>query len=169
MDQEIKTDLIDELVEDWNRERPELDVTAMMVVGRILHLGRVLEKRAGKVLKKHEIHYTDLDVLATLRRSGEPFCMTPTQLRKSVLITSGAMTALLDRLEKKGLLKRKGDSEDGRIKMAYLTKKGKILIDQAIGSRFEEASTALQGFNKDEIYQFSQFLRKMSIDIEDQL
>lgn len=164
-----KTDLIDELIASWNKERPDLDATAMAIVGRILVLGRLLEKRASRELKKYDIHYTDLDVLATLRRSGDPFSLTPTQLRKSVLITSGAMTALLVRLEKKGLIKRSPDPEDGRVRIVNLTQIGKVLIDQAIESRFEEASTAVQVFSKSEVQQFSQLLKKMTIGIKHQI
>ncbi|MBX2842325.1 MAG: MarR family transcriptional regulator [Flammeovirgaceae bacterium] len=159
-------DLIDELLEDWKRERPELDATAMMVVGRILNIGRILEKKANEALKGYNIHYTDLDVLATLRRSGTPYRLTPTQLRNFVLITSGAMTALLDRLERKKLISRSLDPEDGRIKMVNLTENGRLLIDKAIVTRFEEADSVLKSFKTKEVEQFSQLLRKLSIAIE---
>jgi len=68
-----ETDIIDHLIIEWNKEQPELDTSAMKVVGRILRLGKLLEKRAGNVLKESGIYYTDLDVLATLRRSGNPY------------------------------------------------------------------------------------------------
>ena len=66
-------DLIDSLISEWKEERPELDASAMEVVGRILKLSKILEKRASKSVSVYNIHYTDLDVLATIRRSGKPY------------------------------------------------------------------------------------------------
>ena len=140
---EEKIDIIDSLISDWNRERPDLDSDAMHIVGRILILGKSLEKKANQSLGEFGIHYTDLDVLATLRRSGSPFELTPKELMQSVLITSGAMTALLDRLTVLELIYRSPDPTDGRIKKAGLTKKGIELIDKAIGFRFQEAQDSI--------------------------
>lgn len=160
-------DLIDTLITDWKQERPELDASAMLIVGRILKLGKTLEKRAGKALLDSNIHYTDLDVLATLRRSGKPFELTPTQLMQSVLITSGAMTALLDRLVRLDLIYRSPDKKDGRVKRAGLTKKGVKVIDKAIKIRFEEADDAIRVFNKNEKETLSKLLKKMTLFLED--
>ncbi|MEE9407486.1 MAG: MarR family transcriptional regulator [Polaribacter sp.] len=154
-------DLIDSLISGWKEERPELDTSAMEVVGRILKLSKVLEKRASKSLSIYNIHYTDLDVLATIRRSGKPYELTPSQLMKSVLITSGAMTALLNRLTKLDLIYRSPDPKDGRIKLVGLTKKGFKLIDKAIETRFVEASDAIKILNKTENMALSILLKKL--------
>lgn len=158
-------DIIDILIDEWQQERPELDVSAMAVVGRILSLGKTLEKRAGAALKDSGIHYTDLDVLATLRRSGAPYALTPTQLMQSVLITSGAMTALLDRLTKLNLIRRTADEKDKRIKRAVLTQKGLDTIDPAIEIRFKEAHEAIAFLDKTERDQLAQLLRKLVLTI----
>lgn len=162
---ELPEDVIDNLVTEWKQERPELDASAMYIVGRILKLGKLLEKRAGQVLKDSGIHYTDLDVLATLRRSGEPYELTPKELMRSVLITSGAMTALLDRLTKLNLIYRAPDKRDGRIKRAGLTKKGRKVIDKAIEIRFDEAKESLCALNKTEKESLAVLLKKMLFDI----
>ena len=81
----------------------------MAVAGRVLHLGRLLEAQADECLKALELSYTELDLLATLRRSGAPYRLSPTDLRRSVLLTSGAMTACLNRLQRRGLLRREAD------------------------------------------------------------
>lgn len=154
-------DIIDTLIHEWKQERPELDASAMQVVGRILKLGKLLEKRAGKALHDSGIYYTDLDVLATLRRSGKPYERTPKELMQSVLITSGAMTALLDRLTKLELIYRAPDPTDGRIKRAGLTKKGVQVIDKAIEKRFAEADNAIESLNTNEKDQLSLLLKKM--------
>ena len=160
------TDLIDKLVQDWNSERPELDTSAMEIVGRILQLGKILEKRANSVLKDNKIHYTDLDVLATLRRSGKPYQLSPKELMQSVLITSGAMTALLDRLTKLKLISRDSHPDDGRVKLATLTSKGKTIIDAAIEVRFEEALNSTESLNSEEKEQLATLLKKMILSLQ---
>jgi DNA-binding MarR family transcriptional regulator len=158
-------DIIDSLMKDWRAERPELDTSAMGVVGRILSLGKKLEKRAGLALADSKLHYTDLDVLATLRRSGAPYSLTPSQLMQSVLITSGAMTALLDRLTKMGLIYRKVDDKDKRVKHATLTALGLEKIDEAIEIRFQEARASVEFLKPDEKEQLARLLKKMMLHL----
>ena len=155
------SDRIDRLLLEWRRERPELDASAMAVVGRLLSIGRVLEGRANAALKPLGLHYTDLDVLGTLRRGGPPFRRTPTELRDSVLITSGAMTACLDRLERNGLISRVADPQDRRSSAAVLSTAGKALIDEAIEVRFREATDALSGMLDAERSALTKLLKKL--------
>ena len=162
-----QTDIIDKLISEWNLERPELNVEAMQVVGRIIKLGKILEKRAGSSLKETGIYYTDLDVLATLRRSGIPYELSPKQLMESVLLTSGAMTALLNRLTKLELIYRVPDKKDGRIILAGLTDKGKKLIDEAIEIRFNEAQESVEVLNDSEFKNLSILLKKMLVSFGD--
>lgn len=158
-------DVVDQLLQDWRRERPELDASAMAVVGRILHLGRLLEAGANERLREAGINYTDLDVLATLRRSGAPYRLTPTALRKSVLLTSGAMTACLNRLEARGLIARDAEEDDRRSLAATLTLQGRRLIDKAIVARFGQAEEALSGLSARERTQLAKLLRKLRTSI----
>ena len=162
----MNEDLIDKLVLEWKNERPELDCESMHVVGRLLILGKVLEKRATIALKESGIHYTDLDVLATIRRSGHPYELSPKRLMESVLITSGAMTALLDRLTRLKLIYRAPDERDGRIKLAGLTKKGILVIDKAIEIRFAEAKEALKSLSEKEHIQLAALLKKLMTHLD---
>ena len=159
-------DRIDRLLADWQSERPELDVAAMAVVGRLLGIGRQLEARANEALRPLGLHYTDLDVLATLRRSGKPYRLTPTQLRDSVVITSGAMTACLDRLEANGLIARVASPSDRRSSAAELTATGKKLIDKAIVVRFEEAAEAVLGLTEGERTRLAALLKKLGSSLD---
>ena len=154
-------DRIDSLLAEWRVERPELDASAMAVIGRLLGIGRQLEARANAVLKPLGLHYTDLDVLATLRRGGRPYRRTPTELRNSVVITSGAMTACLDRLESNGLIARIADPLDRRSSAAELTPAGCKLIDKAITVRFQEAADALSVLNESERTRLAALLKKL--------
>jgi len=159
-------DRIDSLLAEWRTERPELDATAMAVVGRLLSIGRQLEGRANAALKPLGLHYTDLDVLATLRRGGRPYRRTPTELRDAVLITSGAMTACLDRLEGNGLIARVADPHDRRSSAAELTTTGRKLIDKAIAVRFAEAADALANLSDAERVRLAALLKKLGRGLE---
>lgn len=154
-------DLIDRLITEWGNVAPHLDTSGMEVVGRLLMLGKILERTANKALQNTDIIYTDLDVLATLRRSGEPYQLTPKQLMQSVLITSGAMTALLGRLTKMSLIERVSVPNDGRSKAAKLTPKGITVIDEAIKLRFDEAKNVANLLNKTEQKQLARLLKKL--------
>lgn len=160
------SDRIDRLLSEWQAERPELDAAAMAVVGRLLSIGRQLEARANAALKPLGLHYTDLDVLATLRRGGRPYRRTPTELRNSVLITSGAMTACLDRLAGNGLIARVADPQDRRSSAAELTTDGRKLIDRAIAVRFREAADALSGLSESERSRLAVLLKKLGQGLE---
>jgi DNA-binding MarR family transcriptional regulator len=159
-------DVVDQLLRDWAHERPDLDASAMAVVGRLLHLGGLLQSRAGEWLRGHGIGYTELDVLATLRRSGAPYRLSPTALRKSVLLTSGAMTACLNRLEQRGLIRRSPDDSDRRSLMASLTERGVDLIDAAITTHFGAAAQAVGGLHRDECEELARLLRVFRLQLE---
>ena len=159
----MKNDLVDQLINDWAQEMPELETSAMGIVGRVLRLGRVFEARANSALKPFGLNYTDLDVLATLRRSGAPYRLTPKELMRSVLITSGAMTAALDRLTAAGLIERVANANDRRSTSAQLTKAGADLIEKAIVVRFKEAADAVGHLSADDRRKLEKLLRNLTI------
>ncbi|WP_082994725.1 MarR family winged helix-turn-helix transcriptional regulator [Aquimarina megaterium] len=160
------SDLIDLLQSEWKNERPELNTSGMQIVGRILMLGKILERRAGVAVVGFNIHYTDLDVMATIRRSGNPYELTPSQLMKSVLISSGAMTALINRLTKLELVYRSSNSKDGRMKLVGLTEKGLKIIDEAIEWRMIEASESIKTLSESEKKELSELLKKLLISLD---
>ena len=158
-------DLLDQLTEDWARERPDLNASGMAVVGRIIHLADVLKTSANRALAPFDLHYTDLDVLATLRRKGAPYRLTPTELSKAVLLTSGAMTAALRRLERRHLVERAPDPNDGRGRTVTLTERGRALIDRAIAARFEEAAQAVTGLSEPDREALAGHLRTLTVSL----
>lgn len=161
-----KPDLLDELVDDWKVERPDIDARPMLVVGRILRLGQRMEMGVSRDLKPFGLHYTDFDILASLRRKGAPFQLTPTELSAAVLITSGAMTAALRRLEESKLVTRKADAHDRRVRHVALSAKGKKLIDKAIEVRFQQACDSLEGLSRTEQKQLAGLLKKLSRSLD---
>ena len=105
-------------------------------------------------------------MLATLRRSGAPYRLSPTALRRSVLLTSGAMTACLNRLEQRGLIRRSPDAADRRSLMATLTAEGVRLIDDAIAAHFAEADRMIVGLAPTERTELARLLRKVRLQLE---
>ena len=159
----MQKDLVDRLIEDWRREEPSLDTSGIAIVGRVLQLGRLFENRINAKLKPFGLIYTDFDLLATLRRSGGDFCLTPTELRQSVLLTSGAMTAALDRLENMGLIERVRSKADRRSMSAKLTPAGVALLEKMLVVRFDEAKDAVSSLSKPQKQNTTAALRRLLI------
>jgi DNA-binding MarR family transcriptional regulator len=136
-------DPIDRILDQWSKERPELDGRGFAIVGRVLTLAKLLERRVAQALEPLELSLWGFDVMATLRRQGAPYRMTPTELSRSTMLTSGAMTNRLDRLEAKGWLQREADPDDRRGVRVVLTRAGRKLVDRAIELRFHEANSAV--------------------------
>ncbi len=160
-----KKDLVDQLIEDWQREAPTLDTSGMAIVGRVVQLGRLLEQRVQAKLKPYGLIYTDFDLLATLRRTGGEYCLTPTELRQSVLLTSGAMTAALDRLEGMGLIERVRNKSDRRSMSARLTPAGLALLDKVVQIRFDDANDMITGLSDDEAATTADVLRRLLLSV----
>jgi DNA-binding MarR family transcriptional regulator len=155
-------DLIDALVADWRQERPKTRPEAMHVVGRIIRLARLYEDEVARMLRPHGLSYSDFDVLATLRRSGAPYEQTPTQLQKNVLLTSGAMTACLRRLESAGLVSRKAEKADRRRLSAKLTAAGQAMVERLIDKRFELAQASVAGITPAQFAELESLLRRLA-------
>ena len=162
----MKSDLIDSLISQWSRERPDLDASAMGIVGRILRLAVQLERRGEAILEPFNLTMWQFDVLATLRRVGKPFRLSPTQLMHEVMLSSGAMTNRIDRLETAGLVKREPDSSDRRGLHIVLTSKGLELINRAIEARLQEAKDVVQLLNHRDRQSLEPLLRKLLGEIE---
>ena len=163
---EEQEDIIDTLQSDWKRESPDLDTFAMGVVGRIIHLSSLLEADANRVLRPFGLQYTEFDVLATLRRKGKPYQLTPKLLRKGILITSGAMTACLDRLEKPNLIVRKPNPNDRRGTIVQLTPKGKSIVQIALAARFALAREHTSNLSKKDAITLSHLLKSLVLVLD---
>lgn len=143
----------------WREVRPDLDPSPLDVVGRVLVLARHLEQSVETALKPHELSLGQFDILATLRRGGEGAKMTPTTLWKSVMLSSGAMTNRLDRLEGAGLISREPDPDDRRGFVVGLTPEGKTRIDAATETRFAEARASMPDLSAEQLKDLVDSLR----------
>ena len=138
-----ETDLVEEVVQLFARERPDIAPETLRTVCRIIVAGRLLEQRAAALLRSSRLNYTDFDILGMLRVNGEPYQAQPQELVRRVMISSGAMTTALGRLENAGYVTRRVDPDDRRIKWVILTAEGKAVIDDALTRRFGDAGSAL--------------------------
>ncbi|MER6631983.1 MarR family transcriptional regulator [Streptomyces sp. NPDC000987] len=155
-------DAVDAIIEQWAQVRPDLDTTAMEVFGRIYRIARAMGDRVEKAYAPYGISRGEFDVLATLRRSGEPYTLSPRRLSATLMLTTGGMTGRLDKLERAGLLRRSPDPHDRRGLQVTLTDKGLRLIDEAVGAglaiQTEALSTLLDAEQAD---QLAGLLRKL--------
>lgn len=156
-------DQVDQLLRDWNSERPELDYSTLGVVVRIQLLGKLLQRSAEQALRPLKLKLWEYDVLSALRRKGKPYEQPATELARLTMLTSGAMTTRVDRLEAKGLVKRTTDPHDRRGVNVRLTKFGLRTIDQAIQTRLEVAEAQLASLSKRECQALSDGLRKLLV------
>lgn len=130
-------DHVDFILEQWAVAMPDVNVSSMAVFGRMIRILKQVEKRREEALKSYGFKKGDFDVLATLRRSGEPYQLTPTELFNSLMITSGAISQRLTRLLDAGLVERIADASDKRSMLVALTDRGKELIEQAVYTHTE--------------------------------
>ncbi|WP_455359794.1 MarR family winged helix-turn-helix transcriptional regulator [Streptomyces sp. SYSU K21746] len=126
------TDHVDRVLEQWGAERPDLDASPMAVIGRLRRLSRLIDTELRRTFAAHGLDAASFDVLATLRRSGPPYRLTPAELMRTAMVTSGAITQRLDRLESRGLVARTPSAVDGRVVHVALTDEGYALIDRAL-------------------------------------
>ncbi|MEJ2722531.1 MAG: MarR family transcriptional regulator [bacterium] len=157
----MEQDPIDIVRTQWSRERPDLDASGIEVVARILLLSNHLKRSAARQLARHALNLWAYDVLATLRRQGPPFQLSPTELSRSALLSPGAMTNRLDRLEASGYIERRPDPDDRRGLLIALTPSGLELTDAAVEARFEEAISSTSCLSTEERNQLSALLHKL--------
>ncbi len=152
--------------EEWQRERPDIDAGVMALVGRLLEATHLLERNWFLPLAaQFELHQGEFDVIATLRRSGNPYAMTPTDLHEGLMLSSGAMTSRLDRLERKGLIERVPSPNDRRSTLVRLTPAGLALIDKALPLHVANEQQALSALTQKEQAQLDGLLAKLIVGL----
>lgn len=152
-------DAVDAITGQWNAERPDLDTLPMAVFGRIYRVSRLMGDRMEKEYQLYGIGRGEFDVLATLRRSGAPYTLSPRQLSGTLMLTTGGMTGRLDKLERAGLLERAPDPNDRRGLRVTLTERGKAVTDEAVGAGVALQKAALDGLGEEQAAQLGDLLR----------
>jgi DNA-binding MarR family transcriptional regulator len=155
-------DRADIAVDQWARERPDLPALPMAVFGRLLDVAeRVMRDHMNPLFAEAGLQPGEFDVLATLRRSGAPYMLSPTRLYEAAMISSGGMTNRLDRLERAGLVERRPDPNDRRGKLIALTQAGKRVIDETIGRHVANEERMLSALTPAEQEKLNMLLKKL--------
>lgn len=155
-------DAVDQILRQWAVERPDLDVSPMGVFGRLSRAARVLDRSLAQTFGRYGLNGGEFDVLAALRRSGEPYSLTPTELYRSMMLSSAAMTNRIDRLEKRGLVDRGPDPDDRRGVKISLTTKGFELVEEAVTAHVEGEQRLLDALSHEERQHLAELLSRLT-------
>jgi DNA-binding MarR family transcriptional regulator len=156
------TDGVDAILDQWRRERPDLDTSPIGVIGRISRLSREIERRLEPVYAASGLEPGWYDVLATLRRAGPPYRLRPTDFAAALMLTSSGTTKRLDRLEAAGYVTREPDPGDRRGVLIALTPEGRAVVDRAAVSHLANERRILSGLSAAEQRELAGLLRKLS-------
>lgn len=162
------SDYVSAVIDDWERERPDLDTSSIGVVNRLLRTGQLVQSRLDALASAHGLsHKGDLDVLTALRRSGEPYEQAPSWLARAVQLTTGGMTNRLDRLENAGLVERRPDPADRRGVLVHLTEDGIEVVDAALEVGLEEQRRILGGLDAEDRETLAALLERLLVVLGD--
>ena len=139
----VAADDVDRVIAAWHRERPDLDLAPLAVLSRVSRLARRLDLARERAFAAHGLAVWEFDVLVALRRTGPPYRLTPGQLLAETLVTSGTMTNRIDRLEKRGLVRRDPVPDDRRGTWVSLTAAGNTVADAAFAALLAEERALL--------------------------
>jgi DNA-binding MarR family transcriptional regulator len=158
-------DGVDRILEQWRLQRPDLDPSPIGIVGRVSRLARELEQRLEPVYKAHGLEPGWHDVLATLRRTGPPYRLRPTDLTDALMLTSSGTTKRLDRLEHAGLIQREPDPDDRRGTLITLTPAGHELIDSVTEAHLANERHLVSALDETEQRDLADLLRKLRLGL----
>jgi DNA-binding MarR family transcriptional regulator len=158
-------DGVDEILEQWRRERPDLDPSPIGIVGRISRLARELEQRLEPVYREHGLEPGWHDVLAALRRQGPPYRLRPSDFSGALMLTSSGTTKRLDKLEHAGLIAREPDPGDRRGILITLTPAGLELMEALTPAHLENERRILAALSDAEQQRLADLLRKLQLGL----
>ena len=168
VESEQRADAVDVIIDEWRRERPDLDPGPKEITGRIIRLASLCRQAYGEVFGPLGLNEGDYGVLAPLRRAGAPHELTPTELARHRMMTSGGMTAALDRLERKGFIVRVPNPADRRGSLVRLTDAGRAVIDDAMSRHVQAEQALVAGLDEPEQFQLRHLLAKLLAAIDPQ-
>jgi DNA-binding MarR family transcriptional regulator len=160
-------DAVDYFVSQWRRERPNVDVSPMEVIGRLSRLAALVQERLDVVFAQHGLQSWEFDVLATLRRSGPPYELTPGELDRTMMISSGTTTHRISKLEQRGFVTRSKDHDDRRVVRVRLTDTGRDVFDACHKAHLENESRILAQMDDDAVAQLREGLKALSASVGD--
>lgn len=162
-------DHVDRLRAQWSEELPDLDTTAMSVLGRIYRLSNLVTPGIEATFARFGLDRGEFDVVATLRRAGPPYRLTPTELYAALMVPSGSLTHRLGRLEKAGLIVRRPSQADGRSIAVELSKEGRRRAEAAFRADMADERRLLGSMSREELTRLEALLRKLNLAVEREL
>ena len=154
-------DEVDELVSAWTRERADLDLGPVEIFSRVSRLARQLDRARKEAFTEHGVEAWEFDVLAALRRAGAPYALTPGQLTRQTMVTSGTMTNRVDRLVRRGLVQRSPDPRVRRGVLVTLTGNGKVAVDAAFEALLRREAALLESLGEDDRVELAAHLKTL--------
>ena len=159
-------DAVDVILEQWERERPDLDLTATAILGRVSRIAALVEQSMDRVFQPHGLTGGDFVVLAALRRSGKPYQLTPSALSRSMMVSSGGTTKRLDRLEARGLIRRDPDPADRRGTLVTLTSAGLATINTVASAHVQNEKRLVATLSPNQQKTLTRLLRELLLALE---
>ena len=166
MTSEKTIDAVDAICAQWASERPDLALQNMEIIGRLKRCAALVQPKLADTFAEFGLNIWEFDVLATLRRSGKPYCLAPTELFSTLMITSGTMTHRMAQLEKRGLIERLANPDDARSKLVQLTQEGFELVDRAVTAHVANEERILEGLDHQQKAQLNENLRLLLARLE---
>jgi DNA-binding MarR family transcriptional regulator len=157
---------VDEILAQWRRERPDLDVAVLGLFGRLFRLVQLSDGVLAEGLAPHGLRPGWFDLLAALRRAGHPYELNPTNLMRATLLSSSGMTKRLDRMTEAGLVERRHDPSDRRGTLVRLTRRGKSVIDKAVKIHVANEKQLLGSLTASERRTLDDLLKRLLIPLE---
>ncbi|WP_420112726.1 MarR family winged helix-turn-helix transcriptional regulator [Pseudactinotalea sp.] len=159
-------DHVDQILEQWRAERPDLDPSPIGVIGRISRASRAIDVQLKELYARYDLGEGDFDLLVTIRRSGQPYRLTPTQLGDQMMVTSGAVTKRVDRLAERGLVRRGAPDGDRRSLPVELTEQGIALTQEVMTAHVANEDRILAALSPRERDQLGQVLRTLLVSFD---
>lgn len=163
-----RPDEVDDIVSAWHRERPDLEVDVMQVLSRVSRLASRHATTRDATFASHGLGAFEFDVLAALRRAGEPYQLTPGELSRSTHVTSGTMTHRITRLVERELVTRDSHPSDGRAAIVALTPAGRALVDAALSDLLVCEEHLLAELSRSQREQLAGLLRTLLVHQSDE-
>ncbi|WP_018692791.1 MarR family winged helix-turn-helix transcriptional regulator [Algicola sagamiensis] len=158
-------DHVGQILEQWERQRPDLDCSPMGIIGRLNRASVLISKELQHVFRAHQLSQVEFDILATMRRNNQP--LTPTELYQELMLSSGAMSTRIEHLVQRGMIQRIASEGDRRSCYVNLTAEGLELIDKVVGVHVENLNRILAPFSDSEKEQLAGFLKRWLLEKEE--
>jgi DNA-binding MarR family transcriptional regulator len=154
-------DLTDRVLGGWRDARPDLEVGALQVTARLSRIGPLLARRQEAIFERFGLNRGEVGALSALRIAGPPYRLSPTRLGKGLMLSSAGVTSRIDRLERRGFVRRLPDPDDRRGVIVELTDQGMEVVDDAVAALAISDRQLMERLDPEEVAQFEALLRKV--------